>query len=153
KGSQSIWCDYRAFRSATKAVFPYNTSEEASMRNSRRKNERNDGSQIPVRIYCDGAGARPDGKGSGYAWLREGSESRHVHHQDGLTNNEAEYLALHAALEALPAGSHAHVLMDSLLICSQFEGRYRVLDPKLARLLAGVRELIAKKQLTVKLTW
>lgn len=106
-----------------------------------------------MRIYCDGAGARPDGKGSGYAWLEDGTERRHVHRQDGLTNNEAEYLASHAALEALPTGSHADVFMDSLLICPQFEGRCRVFDPKLARLLADIRKLIAKKQLTIKLKW
>jgi ribonuclease HI len=123
------------------------------MKNSKRKDQGNDRSQIPVRIYCDGAGSRPDGKGSGYAWLQEDSESRYVHRQDGLTNNEAEYLALHAALDALPAHSCAEVMTDSLLICTQFEGRCRVFDPKLARRLAEVQELIAKKQLTIKLTW
>lgn len=45
----------------------------------------------PIRIHVDGAGARPDGKGSGFAWIEEGTGKRHVCRQDGLTNNEAEY--------------------------------------------------------------
>lgn len=106
-----------------------------------------------VRVYCDGAGARPDGKGSGYAWLQEGSERRAVHREDGLSNNEAEYRALQSALDALPAGAEVEVLMDSFLICSQFAGRFRVFNPRLAALLAAVRGLIERKNLKVKLTW
>jgi ribonuclease HI len=123
------------------------------MKSKNRDSKSTGKSGIPVRIYCDGAGARPDGKGSGYAWFQEGDERRHVRRVDGLTNNEAEYRALQAALEALPAGSQAEVFMDSLLICSQFAGRYRVLDPKLAALLSGIRELVVTKRLAIKLTW
>jgi hypothetical protein len=43
--------------------------------------------------------------------------------------------------------------MDSMLICSQFTGRFRVLNPKLAGLLAAIRDLIERKNLSVKLTW
>ena len=44
-----------------------------------------------VRIYTDGAGKRPDGNGSGFAWVREDTRERHVERIPGLSNNEAEY--------------------------------------------------------------
>lgn len=76
-----------------------------------------------------------------------------VYREDGLTNNEAEYLGLRSVLEGLPVGSSAEVLMDSMPVCSQFSGRYRVRDARMSRLLDEVRALIDQKRLTVKVTW
>ena len=107
----------------------------------------------PIRIFTDGAGARPDGTGSGFAWIREDMAEKQVHKQDGLTNNEAEYLALRSALQALPGGTSAAVLTDSQLICCQFNGQYKVTNSKLAALLAEIRELIINQDLTVEVSW
>jgi ribonuclease HI len=108
---------------------------------------------VPIRVYVDGAGARPDGKGSGFAWIQENTGKRHIHREDGLTNNEAEYLGLRSALEDLPVGSNAEVSTDSTLVCGQFNGQYRVRDAKMSRLLDAVKQVIANKQLTVKVVW
>ena len=107
----------------------------------------------PIRVHVDGAGARPDGKGSGFAWIEEGTGRRHVCHQDGLTNNEAEYLALRSALEHLPSGSIAEIFTDSMLVYSQFNGLHRVCGAKMSRLLGAVKDVIAKNRLTVNVIW
>jgi len=106
-----------------------------------------------IRVHIDGFGARPDGKGPGFAWIQEGTRKQHVGYHDGLTTIEAEYLALQSALEALPVDSSAEVFTKSMLVCWQFNGKYRVRDFRISQLLGGIKEVIAKNQLTVKVNW
>jgi len=105
------------------------------------------------RFHIDGAGARPNGGGSGYAWIRLGTENQRVKRIDGLTNNQAEYRALLAVLEYVTGGSHLSISTDSQLVCEQFCGRYAVRDPKLKELLSQARKIIAEKDLTVEVRW
>lgn len=119
--------------------------------NKLKKNGGVDGESI--RIFTDGSGCRPDGKGSAIAWYREDSGEKAVERIDGLTNNEAEYNAVHSALKQAPNKSRVEILSDSDLVCCQFSGKWRVLDPKLDGLLSSIRELIKTKGLTVRLTW
>ena len=59
------------------------------------------------------------------------------------TNNEAEYRAAIAALEAALAlgASRVELRMDSELVVRQMSGRYRVRNPRLARLHARMLAL------------
>src|SRR5216684_2402684 len=107
----------------------------------------------PLTVFFDGAGCRPDGDGSGFAWLCPETGQRHVERMKGLTNNQAEYRAFLAALQNVPAGSTVEMFSDSQLICSQFTGNYRVKDYTLQELLTEVLALILNKQLKVKLQW
>jgi ribonuclease HI len=111
------------------------------------------GAKRAIRIFTDGAGMRPDGKGSGYAWLREDTRERHIEHVNGLSNNEAEYQAVIAAINAQSAGSNIELLTDSLLVVSQLRGEYRILDSKLAKLAGEVKTIAERKRLHMKLTW
>ena len=106
-----------------------------------------------VVIYCDGAGSRPDGKGSGFSWIQPLTGERHVEQMDGLTNNQAEYLALISALTFLPDGSAAQVFTDSQLMWAQMVGHYKVHDTELAQLLLQVRDLIKKKKMMIDVQW
>lgn len=106
-----------------------------------------------IRIYCDGAGAAPDGKRSGFAWLREDTGEQHIERVDGLTNNVAEYRALIAALKSVQHGKTVELLTDSLVVVSQLRGEYRLLDPKLAKLAAEVKTIAEQKRLSLKFTW
>jgi hypothetical protein len=65
----------------------------SSTSNQRNQDPQTDGDNTVV-IHCDGAGSRPDGKGSGFAWIRPHTGERYVERVDGLTNNQAEYRAL-----------------------------------------------------------
>jgi ribonuclease HI len=106
-----------------------------------------------VVIYCDGAGCGPDGKGSGFAWVRPDTGEKHVEQLDGLTNNQAEYRAVLAAVDTLSEGSAAQLLTDSQLICFQITGKYKVYQPELAQLLSEVHALIRKKSLKIDFQW
>ena len=106
-----------------------------------------------IRIFTDGAGSRPDGTGSGFAWLREDTGERKIVREDGLTNNQAEYRAILAAVEMLPTAAQAEILTDSENTCFQLKGIRRVLNPHLAELNCKIHALIAKHRLAVGFTW
>jgi len=107
----------------------------------------------PLTMFFDGAGCRPGGEGSGFAWFCPDTGQRHVERVKGLTNNQAEYRAFLAALQNVPQGSTVEMFSDSQLICSQYAGDYRVKDSALQELLSEIQALILKNQLKVKLQW
>ena len=106
-----------------------------------------------IRIFTDGSGSRPDGKGSGFAWFRQDTSAKKIFREDGLTNNQAEYCAILSALEFLPKGTSAEILTDSENTCCQLNGQRRVLNPKLAEIYQQIQDLIEKNRLTVSFAW
>jgi ribonuclease HI len=106
-----------------------------------------------IRIFTDGSGCRPDGKGSCFAWLREDTGERKVTRIEGLTNNQAEYRAILSALESLSSGVSAEILTDSENTCFQLKGDRRVRDPHLVTLHDQIHVLIKKNRLNVTFTW
>jgi ribonuclease HI len=110
-------------------------------------------SKQTIRIFTDGSGCRPDGKGSSFAWLRADNLSRKIVWEDGLTNNQAEYKAILSAVESLDTGASAEILTDSENTCFQLKGERRVKDPQLAELNAKIQEAIKENHLTVTFTW
>ncbi len=106
-----------------------------------------------IRIYTDGAGARPDGKGSAFAWLRPDTGERKIVREDGLTNNEAEYHAILAAIESLPTGAKAEILTDSENACLQLQGRRRVINERLGNLHGKIQALVIVRNLNVGFIW
>jgi ribonuclease HI len=104
-------------------------------------------------FHIDGAGARPDGTGSGYAWVRIGTDKQRIKRVDGWTNNEAEYWALVSVLKYLAGGSRVRIYTDSQVVCQQFNGKWAVNDPKLIDLLSRAREFIENKSLDVEVVW
>jgi len=107
----------------------------------------------PIRMFFDGAGCRPDGDGSGFAWICPDTGERHIERVKGLTNNQAEYKAFLAALQHAPDASSVEMFSDSQLICAQFSGQFRVKDDVLQELLFEVLALIQNKRLKVALQW
>jgi ribonuclease HI len=124
----------------------------ASTSNQHNQDTQTDSDNTVV-IHCDGAGARPDGKGSGFAWIQPHTGERYVERVDGLTNNQAEYRALISALNSIADGSVARVFTDSQVMCSQVVGDYKVRNAELAELLLQVRDVIKRKQLSVGIHW
>jgi ribonuclease HI len=105
------------------------------------------------RFHIDGAGSRPDGTGSGFAWVRLDRDEERVRWMDGLTNNQAEYRGLIAVLKYLLPSSSAWIHTDSQLVCEQFNDRWAVHDPDLRVLLQKARDLIESKELSVQVRW
>ena len=106
-----------------------------------------------VTVFVDGAGSRPDGTGSGFAWICPTTKEKRIEHVPGLTSNQAEYRAFIAALTALADGARAELFSDSQVLCCQFDGTYKVHDPDLASLLLQAQCLINEKKLNVTLRW
>jgi ribonuclease HI len=104
-------------------------------------------------VFIDGAGCRPDGTGSGFAWICTTTKEKAIERIPNLTNNQAEYRALIAALEGLPPGAHVDLYSDSQLLCCQFNGRFSAKDPALTDLLAQAQSLVKQKRLQVPVQW
>ena len=104
-------------------------------------------------FHVDGAGARPDGGGSGFAWVRLDKKEELIKRVDGLTNNVAEYRAVIAVLKYVSPGSTVLIQSDSQLVVQQVNGAWAVRDPNLAVHLSRVREFIEKKGLSITLRW
>jgi len=104
-------------------------------------------------IFIDGAGARPDGAGSGIAWICMNTNVSTLERADGLAHHQAEYRSFLSAIDALPDRCSVRFFSDSLVLCCQFSGQYKVKDPELSRLLAEVRSAIARKRLQISLQW
>ncbi len=108
---------------------------------------------VPLTVFVDGAGSRPDGTGSGFAWICSTTKEQRIEHVPGLTNNQAEYRGFIAALASLADGTCADMFSDSEVLCCQFNGTYKVHDPDLASLLSQAQSLIKEKMLSVTLQW
>jgi len=106
-----------------------------------------------ITIFFDGAGCRPDGEGSGYAWFCPDSNDRLVKRVPHLTNNQAEYQGFIAALQYVREDAVVEICTDSELIYAQFLGIYRAKDPALQALLSEVHTLVLNKRLKVTLKW
>ncbi len=104
-------------------------------------------------FHIDGAGAGPDGLNSGYAFVYLDTDVQRVRRNDGMTNNQAEYMGLIAVLRYVTAGSDVLIFTDSDLVRKQFGGQYAVRDRKLKELLATARRLIGEKDLHVEIKW
>jgi len=105
------------------------------------------------RVYVDGSGMRPDGTGSGCAWLNVTTGMRRVVRIDGLSNNQAEYWSLILALRDLPKGEEAELFSDSELVVCQFNGKWAIRDLELQRLLKVAQQVIRERHLKVTLKW
>ncbi len=97
-------------------------------------------------IYSDGASRGNPGPASiGAAVYNEsGREIHTVSRRIGrATNNEAEYRAAIAGLEAALAlgAGHVELRMDSELAVRQLDSRYKVRNPALRRLFGRVKDL------------
>jgi len=97
-------------------------------------------------VYTDGASrGNPGPAAIGAVIYDDGGREVHTVSQriGRATNNEAEYRAAIAGLEAALAlgAREVHLMMDSELVVRQLSGRYKVRNPALRRLFGRVRDL------------
>jgi ribonuclease HI len=104
-------------------------------------------------FHIDGSGEAPDGKGSGWGFVYEDRNLERVKRIDHLTNNEAEYHALIAVLNYVGRGSSVLIFTDSALVSNQFNGKFRVNEPRLKRLLDEAKMLMEERDLEVEVKW
>jgi ribonuclease HI len=97
-------------------------------------------------VYADGASrGNPGPSAIGAAIFDDKNRERHrISEAIGrATNNEAEYRAALAGLEAALALGvrHVELRMDSELVVRQLDSRYKVRNPALKRLFARMKDL------------
>ena len=97
-------------------------------------------------VYTDGASrGNPGPAAIGAAIYDESGREVHAVSQriGRATNNEAEYRAAIAGLEAALAlgAREVELMMDSELVVRQLSGRYKVRNPALRRLFGRVKDL------------
>ena len=111
----------------------------------------------PIRIVFDGGSRGNPGQGYGsYAldWPGQPRQIVQLNFGDHVTNNEAEYDTLIAALEGVhkrlleqkikPESAALSIRGDSLLVCNQVRGEWRCKEPRLQSRLEEARALLGE---------
>jgi ribonuclease HI len=101
-----------------------------------------------LKIYSDGGARGNPGPAAGaYVILTEADEilKNHSIYLGKRTNNQAEYEALIAALEAATLLNVDEIIcyLDSELVCRQLTGQYRVRNEDLQKLWKRARDLLS----------
>lgn len=113
-----------------------------------------------IELWCDGGTGPGNGTAAtkcyGSFQINDGKPRRRKF-ADGLTNNEAEYLALIEGLKDRrltgPGSKWVTVHSDSQLMVRQMIGTYRIKEPRLAELAREARRLIARRSLQITFEW
>lgn len=97
-------------------------------------------------VYADGASRGNPGPSAIGAVIFDDKDRECHHISEAIgqaTNNEAEYRAAIAGVEAALAlgARHVELRMDSELVVRQLDSRYRVRNPRLKRLFARMKDL------------
>ena len=83
-----------------------------------------------------------DGSGSPnfrYGYLIDETGESHMEYDEGITNNEAEYLAIISALNGVTdKDNHIIILSDSQLVVNQLNHKYGINNQNLRRLASQV---------------
>ena len=96
-----------------------------------------------LKVYVDGSG-----KNGTYCYIVAGSTPR-IFTEGNLTNNQAEYKAIIAALRELDVESLT-VFSDSQLAVRQLNGMYQIRDPELKKLASNVQRLCQDREIQFK---
>lgn len=98
------------------------------------------------KIYTDGSG---DGR---MAWYNETTGESWSGRQSGLTNNEAEYLAIYNALSTAKT-KDIEIISDSKLVVSQLKREWHIKEDRLREIFDKVQALIRECGLNVTFSW
>ena len=95
-----------------------------------------------------------DGSGSGkYAFVYDDLSVIKEFRKDGITNNQAEYLAVIEVLRHAPEKSRITICSDSRLVVEQMKSNYHIKDEKLRALFGKAHKIIASKNIVVEFAW
>lgn len=98
------------------------------------------------KIYTDGAG---DGR---MAWYNETLNRIWFSKKEGITSNQAEYMAVIDALTKAE-GKEVEILSDSKLVVNQLNREWHIKKDEMRELFNQVQKIINERGLKVKFTW
>ena len=91
--------------------------------------------QVVLHVYVDGSGS-PYFR---YGYLIDETGESHMEYHEGISNNEAEYLAIITALNnVINKDNQIVILSDSQLVVNQINHKYGINNEKLRRLATQV---------------
>lgn len=99
-----------------------------------------------MKIYTDGGEDR-------YCFVIPEKNTIKIFEKKGITNNEAEYLAVIEALNFVEESSDVWILSDSKLIVNQMKMEWHIKEERLRELFEKVINIIDKKKLKFKIEW
>lgn len=98
-------------------------------------------------VYVDGSG----GPNSGYGYFVKETGESHYKAEPGLTNNQAEYAAILAALERFAgSGSPVTIYSDSKVVVSQLNHEYAINSPALREMARKAWGMTASKNVEIR---
>ena len=107
-----------------------------------------------IESYSDGSGKNASGRGAASFLI---VKDRSIIHQEamllkGKTNNEAEYIALHAAIDYLCKEGYDRFTcyVDSELVCKQLTGEYKINVPELMVWNKKIKNLCIDRFIAIK---
>jgi ribonuclease HI len=98
------------------------------------------------KIYTDGSG---DGR---MAWFNETTGESWSDRRENITSNEAEYLAVHSALQRAKS-KDIEILSDSKLVVNQLNREWHIKDDRMRALFDKVQDIVKDRRLTVTFKW
>jgi ribonuclease HI len=101
---------------------------------------------VAERIFTDASG---DGR---IAYYNETRDDGWSGQSEAKTNNEAEYLAVIAALEAAK-DKDIEIIADSKLVVEQLNRNWHIKEARMRELFDRVQKLIKEKGIKVKFSW
>lgn len=105
-------------------------------------------------VYTDGSGSNGSEYGRYCYWIKEINIAR-LFQKKGITNNEAEYLAIVEAVNSSLVKPEDPLLIysDSQVVVNQLNKKWNIKSKKLRKLFIRVLDIINERGLKVKFKW
>ncbi len=97
-------------------------------------------------IYTDGSG---DGR---MAWYNKTTGEIWSGKEEGLTNNETEYMAVYYALKFVDS-KNIEIFSDSKLVVNQLNRNWHIKNDRMRKLFDKIQEIIKDRKLIVNFHW
>ena len=157
----AIWKSTLSCRQSRPKNVRLRLSDQQVLRNRGGKQQQR-GSRRPgrkrKRFHVCGVGARPDGTGSGFAWVCLDTTESHVEWKANLTKEQAEYRAIIAVLGIAGLDWHednrVEIHTDSYIVAQQLRSDDPKLDKDVEGLFQGKTEdFTIEKELIIQAQW
>jgi ribonuclease HI len=99
-----------------------------------------------MKIYTDGGEDK-------YCFVIPEKNIAKIFEKKGITNNEAEYLAVIEALNFVEENSNVLILSDSKLIVNQIKMEWHIKEERLREMFKKIIGIIDEKKLKFKIEW
>lgn len=101
----------------------------------------------PTLVYIDGSST------GRYGYYIPSTDQMKVVHDEPMTNNQAEYMALLQLVMDLEEETNVLVKTDSQLLYHQYQDEWKNKDSELCRIKRVIKAIVEAKKITLELEW